>query len=78
MCAFGALGAGGVTSSLIQTTTLGESLASTGYSVLIGAVIGLVAVALDRVLTGGGGRKSDASDATEADRQEPARFAPLL
>lgn len=78
MCAFGALGAAGLTSSLIQTTTLGASLASTGYSVLIGAVIGLVAVGLDRVLTGGGGRKADASAAAQEHRQEPARFAPLL
>ena len=69
----------GVTSSLIQTTTLSESLASTGYSVLIGAVIGLVAIGLDRVLTGGGGRKADASAAARRQngRSRPAS-TPLL
>jgi hypothetical protein len=78
MCAFGALGAAGITSSLIQTTTLSESLESTAYSVLIGAVVGLAAIGLDRVLTGGGGRKADASARAVADRQEPARFDSLL
>jgi hypothetical protein len=78
MCAFGALGAAGITSSLIQTTTLSESLESTGYSVLIGAVLGLVAIGLDHVLTGGGGRKAAADAGAAADRQEPARFDALL
>ena len=45
---------------------------------LIGAVLGLVAIGLDRVLTGGGGRKADASAAAAAERQEPARFDALL
>jgi hypothetical protein len=77
MCAFGSLGAAGVATSLIQPDTpLADSIAATGYDVLIGGVLGLVLVLLDRLLTGGGRRAAAAKEATE--RPEPARLAPLL
>jgi hypothetical protein len=78
MCAFGALGAAGVTSSLIQDMSLNESLLSTGYDVALGAVIGLVVVLMDRVLIHGGGRRADSTADLDPERPEPKRFEPLL
>ena len=79
MCAFGALGAAGVTSSLIYPdVTVGSAMASTAYDVVIGLLIGLLVVWVDGLLTGGGGRRADATGDLDADRPEPARFTPLL
>jgi hypothetical protein len=79
MCAFGSLGAAGVTSSLIYPDTgFGSAMASTGYDVGIGLALGLLIVFVDGLLTGGGGRRADATGDLDADRPEPARFAPLL
>lgn len=76
MSAFGALGAAGVTSSLIAPGSLANSLQATGYGVLIGGLLGLVLILFDRLLTKGGGRRADSS--ADVDRPEPRRFAPLL
>jgi hypothetical protein len=78
MCAFGSLGAAGVATSLIEPATpFVDSVAATAYNVVIGGLLGLVLVLLDRLLTGGGRRAAD--DAVElADRPEPTRFAPLM
>lgn len=79
MCAFGALGAAGVATSFAeQRIGLGESLAATGYGVVIGTVLGLVIVAVDQLLTGPGDRRAQARDPQIAERPEPARFEPLL
>jgi hypothetical protein len=79
MCAFGALGAAGVTSSLINPETdFGRAMASTGYDVAIGLAIGLVIVFADGLLTAGGGRRADATRDLDAERPEPPRFTPLL
>jgi hypothetical protein len=79
VCAFGALGAAGIVSSLIDpTTALREAMLSTGYDVLLGAVIGLFVVGLDRLLTHGGGRRADATIDVDPERPEPPRFQPLL
>jgi hypothetical protein len=79
MCAFGALGAAGITSSLIYPDTgLGSAMASTAYDVAIGLGLGLLVVFVDGLLTGGGGRRADATRDLDADRPEPARFTPLL
>lgn len=78
MCAFGSLGAAGIATSLVQPRIgLGEGLTATGYDAVTGAVLGLLVVALDRLLTRGGGRRVQTSPAALA-RAEPARFAPLL
>lgn len=77
MCAFGALGAAGVTSSLIQDSSLGDNLQATAYSLLIGAVIGVVLIAMDRALTSGG-RRSGSAESASVERSEPARFEALL
>ena len=78
MCALGSLGAAGIATSLVQPRTgLGEGLTATGYDAVAGAVLGLLVVASDRLLTGAGGRRVQTSPAALA-RPEPARFAPLL
>jgi len=78
MCALGSLGAAGVATSLVQPRIgLGEGLTATGYDAVVGAVLGLLVVALDRLLTGAGGRRAQTIPAALA-RPEPARFAPLL
>jgi hypothetical protein len=80
MCAFGALGAAGVTSSLVYPgVDFWSAMESTGYDLVIGLVLGIVVVAVDRVLTaGGGGRRADSTRDVDPDRPEPPRFAPLL
>jgi hypothetical protein len=79
MCAFGALGAAGVTSSLIYPDVgVGSAMASTGYDVAFGLGLGLLIVFVDGVLTGGGGRRADATRDLDAERPEPPRFTPLL
>ena len=65
--------------SLIQPTVpLGDSLAATGYDLLIGGALGLVLVLVDRVLTGRGRRAASPTVVDVTERPEPARFAPLL
>jgi len=77
MCAFGALGAAGVASALVQDASLSDNLQATLYSLLVGALIGLVLIALDRALTTGG-RRSGSAESASVERAEPARFDALL
>jgi hypothetical protein len=78
MCAFGALGAAGVTTSLIRSDVeFWSAMASTGYDVAIGLGIGLAVVFVDGLLTGGG-RRADATRDLVASRPEPDRFTPLI
>jgi hypothetical protein len=78
MCAFGALGAAGVATSLIQPTTpFVDSITATGYDLVIGGLLGLVLIGLDRLATGRGRRAATMVD-DPLERPEPPRFAPLL
>ena len=78
MCAFGGLGAAGLATSLLQPTTpFVDSVAASGYDLLIGAALGLVLVQFDRLLTGRG-RRAASIEVEVAERPEPPRFAPLL
>lgn len=79
MCAFGALGAAGLTSSLIDPSrTLGGSFAATGYGVLFGGLLGLVVMGLDRLVTGPGGRRVRTPTGEAAHRPEPTRQSRVL
>lgn len=82
MCAFGALGAAGIATSLVQPTiSLPDSVRSSAYNLVIGAVVGLALVGLDGWLSSL--RHSPVSSTVPAElgentRPEPSRFAPLL
>jgi hypothetical protein len=76
MCAFGALGATGVVTAFVQDAEPLPTLVATGYNLLIGTALGLLLMALDRLLIGGGKRARSGDELVE--RPEPARFAPLL
>lgn len=82
MCAFGALGAAGVTTALVQPATpLSDSIQSSVYGLAIGASVGLALVRLDDWL--GSQRHRPVPSTTSAEsgewpRPEPSRFASLL
>jgi hypothetical protein len=79
MCAFGALGAAGVATSLLQPSVpLVDSVSATAYGLVIGGVLGLGLAGLDRLLAGSGGRRARGNLVDTDERPEPARFAPLL
>ncbi len=76
MCSFGALGAAGIATSFVQPRIgVIEALLATGYSLVIGAFLGLLLVAADRLIAGPGGRRMHEADER---RREPPRFQPLL
>ena len=78
MCAFGALGAAGVATSLVRPGVgFEEALIATGYNVVIGGLLGLLIVAIDRVMTGPRGKRVHQPEDLPL-RPEPARFEPLL
>jgi len=78
MCAFGALGAAGITTSLVQPRIEPEeALLAAGYNVVIGAALGLLIVALDRLIAGSGGRRVRSQGHEGARRSEPGRLQPL-
>jgi hypothetical protein len=79
MCAFGALGAGGVVSALVDPdVVVHEAMLSTAYDVVVGGAIGLLVVLVDRLVSHGGGRRADSTTDVDPDRPEPSRFEPLL
>lgn len=79
MCALGALGVAGITTSPVQLRVeLWEALLATGYNVVIGAVLGLLIVAVDRLVAGSGGRRIQSQGRAGARREEPGRLQPLL
>jgi len=79
MCAFGALGAAGIATSLVQPRVeVSEALLAAGYNVVIGAALGLLIVALDRLIAGSGGRRVRSRGHEGARRSEPGRLQPLL
>jgi hypothetical protein len=78
MSAFGSLAAAGVATSLVRPTVgLTEVAAATGYNLVIGGAIGLLLIAVDRVLTGSG-RRARSPGAVDPERHERRRFSPLL
>ena len=84
LCVFGALGTAMVTSCLAPRRLDPELAAlSAAYSVLIGALLGLVVWRLDALLTGSRrnrgepGRRARRSDLPVPTRSEPARTRPL-
>lgn len=79
MCAFGVIGTGTITTSLVSPTAVVDYVAlSTVYSVVLGILLGLVVRRVDQLLTGGGsGRRSRRQEAETQIRPEPPRTAAL-
>lgn len=78
MSAFGSLAAAGVATSLVRASVdLDEAVAATGYNLLIGAVLGLLLVGVDRLLTGTG-RRTRLPGGVDARRREAGRFSRLM
>lgn len=78
MSAFGSLAAAGIASSLTQPAErFAEAAGATGYNLVIGTVLGLVLISVDRLLTGTG-RRSRLPGGVDLERPEPGRLARLL
>lgn len=79
MCAFGVIGTGTITTSLVSPAAVVDYVAlSSVYSVVLGILLGLVVRRVDQLLTGGGsGRRSRRDDAETQIRPEPPRSVPL-
>ncbi|MEJ7743182.1 MAG: hypothetical protein WKF73_11855 [Nocardioidaceae bacterium] len=78
MCAFGALGAAGIATALVQPETpLRDSLSASVYDVVIGAVLGIFLIAVDARVTSRRIGQVE-TDASHDIRPEPSRLAPLL
>jgi hypothetical protein len=79
MCAFGALGSAGVATGFVSPDVpVSEAFTATGEALLIGALIGFLLVGIDRLVTGGSGRRSAGPNERELERPEVPRFAPFL
>lgn len=80
MCAFGVIGTGTITTSLVSANAVADYVAlSSVYSVVLGVLIGLVVRRVDQLLTGNGsgGRRSRRQEAETQIRPEPPRTAAL-
>jgi hypothetical protein len=79
MCAFGALGSAGLATGFVSPdVTVSEAFIATGEGLAIGAVLGFVLIGIDRLVTGGHGRRSADPDQLDIERPEVPRFAPFL
>ncbi|MGH3359816.1 MAG: hypothetical protein ACRDO7_13525 [Nocardioidaceae bacterium] len=78
MCAFGVIGTGTITTSLVSPDAVVDYVAlSSVYSVVLGILLGLVVRRIDQLLTGGSGRRSRRNEAETQIRPEPPRTAAL-
>jgi hypothetical protein len=84
VCAFGVTGAAQVTHTFLDPnlTVLNAGL-TTAYSLVVGALIGIVIIRVDLLVTGGGrrrvqGRRARTEDSGTTLRPEPGRTQPLL
>jgi hypothetical protein len=82
VCAFGVTAAASVADTLLDPAlTLGEVGLSTLYSLVVGAVLGLLLIRIDLLLTRGSrprGRRSRTDEEPTTIRPEPRRTRPLL
>jgi hypothetical protein len=79
MCAFGALGSAGLATGFVSPdVTITEAFIATGEGLAIGALLGFLLIGIDRLVTGGHGRRSADPDQLDIERPEVPRFAPFL
>lgn len=78
MCVFGVIGTGTIATSLVSPDAVTDYIAlSSVYSVVLGILLGLVVRRVDRMLTGGSGRRARRQEAEVQIRPEPPRTASL-
>ncbi len=79
VCAFGVGATAPIAQALIDpTVTREESALAIGYAVIVGIVVGIVAIRADLLLTGQRGRGARRAEEAAAIRPEPARIEALL
>lgn len=79
VCAFGAAGLAAVAVSLLgPDVTLLEGALATGYSVVLGLLVGYAVIRADLFLTGARGRRARRLEELAAHRPEAGRMEPLL
>ncbi|THJ05806.1 hypothetical protein E7Z54_06840 [Nocardioides sp.] len=79
VCAFGVAATSPTATALANpAVTVEEAVLSVVYGLVVGLVIGWLAIRIDLALTGNRGRRSRAAEQAAAVRPEPSRFAPLL
>jgi hypothetical protein len=78
-CAFGAAGLAGVSTTLLSTDlTLAEAAIGLGYGLVLGLLLGYLAIRADAFLSGTRGARARRAEEASAHRPEPRRTAPLL
>jgi hypothetical protein len=78
-CAFGAAGLAGITTTFVATRlTLAEAGIGLTYSLVLGLLIGYLAIRVDTFLSGTRGRRARRAEEAMAHRPEAARTEPLL
>jgi hypothetical protein len=78
-CAFGAAGLSGVTTTLLATRlTLAEAAIGLGYSLVLGLLLGYLAIRVDAFFSGTRGRRARRAEEAAAHRPESRRTAALL
>jgi hypothetical protein len=76
--AVGAVGLGTVTTMLVGRAAVPESLLATAYSLVVGLLLGVLAIRADRAVTAVRGRRARGIEQTASYRPEPARTRALL
>ena len=78
-CAFGAAGLAGVSTTLLATRlTMAEAGIGLGYSLVLGLLLGYLAIRVDAFLSGTRGRRARRAEEAAAHRPESRRTAALL
>ena len=78
-CAFGAAGLSGITTTLLATRlTMAEAGIGLGYSLVLGLLLGYLAIRVDAFLSGTRGRRARRAEEASAHRPESRRTAALL
>ena len=78
VCAFGVAATASATTRLVDpTVSLSATLLGAAYSLIVGLVLGYVAIRVEQALTGTRGRRARRTEEALAHRPEPGRTQPL-
>lgn len=78
VCGFGVAATASMTLHLIDGVALRQTLLSGLYTVIVGVLVGYLAIRLDVAMTGTHGARARRSEEASAARPEPARLHPLV